>query len=302
MSEQAGSESNVDATATQPSPRVASWPFKPNADVILRTSDQTDFYLFKCILEEVSPVFSDILALPQPTVHPAASEQPEDSKGDTDQTRFKPASLDILKPVIAAAHKYQMDEVLLTLEEALKAFAQDAPLRVYAIAVLYGMPDAMHTAARSFLALSSSRANECVDELCHITGKDYYRLLSFRRRCVATLRDSLSDLSWLPAGGWTFAHCGSCAYGNMHSYALQGFDTRRWITVWMDDHYQRLIAILLERPCSEAVEDQSLCEQALQIATQCNTCRQVVHNDMRLFMEKLRIHVNEKLDTVSLDG
>ncbi|KAI0741244.1 hypothetical protein C8Q80DRAFT_124729 [Daedaleopsis nitida] len=220
-------------TDTTPTPssgplHEAPLPFnKANADVILRTPDRIDFCVFKCILEEVSPVFCDMFKLPpspdldsgvvgtQGTleggpstttscVHVPIVDVSEHStvlepllRSFWPPANYVPSSLDTFKPVIAAAHKYQMHSVLAIFEERLGAFATRAPIRVYAIAVVYGMPDAMYHAALAFLALSPAHANECVDELQNITGKDYHRMLAYRRRCVAALREMLDDLTWL---------------------------------------------------------------------------------------------------------
>ncbi|TFY77684.1 hypothetical protein EWM64_g6328 [Hericium alpestre] len=112
-------------------PRVADEPFNDTtADVILRTSDKVDFYVYKNILSLASPFFKDMFCLPQskpasdPSVgdgtmasHPIIDVS-EDARTMNLALRFcypmrKPTMTELkdVGPVLLAACKYDMDTV-----------------------------------------------------------------------------------------------------------------------------------------------------------------------------------------------
>ncbi|KAI0794254.1 hypothetical protein C8Q74DRAFT_565831 [Fomes fomentarius] len=332
------SESNEPDGASAPwtpSPiRKALPPFnKEKADVILRSSDQVDFYVYKCILEEVSPVFADMFSLAKASCPPSPNlkAEPEtdpfgggsryapppdtpliellehSSVLDTLLRMFWPAadytiSLGTLKPILAAAHKYQMDSVLLIFKNRLTSFVRTSPIRVYAISAQYDMPDVMRAAARGFLSLSNADASETyVDELRDISGRDYYRLLAYRRRCIAALKEMLVDLCWLPDSTWSFTRCTPCGR-NGTTYPIGKPAVSRKLTAWMTAHYRRVTALLLDRPCGEAIEEPGVCEEALKEATACDQCRAVVHTQLRTFMSTLRRTMDKKIAEVSFES
>ncbi|PIL24772.1 hypothetical protein GSI_12658 [Ganoderma sinense ZZ0214-1] len=82
-------------------------------------------------------------------------------------------SLDELKPVVAAAHKYQMDSVIDVLTQVLiRDFSKTESLRVFCISTRYRLPLAQEASARHFLTLSATAAVEaCVDDLEDIDAK-----------------------------------------------------------------------------------------------------------------------------------
>ena len=313
---------------------MAAAPFnKPSADVILRSSDRVDFHVHKVILEEVSPFFADLfshahaspLSLTPNIEHSNDYVESGDSgyveSRDTPligviehstvlepllrslwpAANYKFRSLDALKPAIAAADKYQMDDVLLSYRQQLiNRFARTEPLRVYAIGAQYWMDDVMRAAARSSLSLSTTEAEEYVHELRDISGRDYFVLLDYRRRCVSAAKKMLGDLSWLIDGPWTFTQCNTCARDATTLYTLRGSTVQVKVTVWMTSHFQRLTSELLNRPCGEAIKTPSLCDETLIQATKCDYCRRVVHDHLRLFMQTLGTTLDQRIDEVRL--
>lgn len=326
-------------TSMKPEPEIsrivsvvdAEQPFNNHStDLILHTSDNVNFHVWKCILVEVSPVFADMFVLGgrQSRVNsssdadnqvvgadpnaPPCIELPESSAvlrhlllTFYPPPNFTFTSLDDLKPVIAAAHKYQMDSVVNVLIQVLiRGFAPAEPLRVFCIATRYRLPLAQEASARSFLTLSVTAAAEaCVDDLEDIDAKVYHRLLACHRKCVADLTETLKTLSWLQDDAWIFTnnvHCG-CHY-EQTPYMLRGPDglgVQRNIKRWFLTHYQRVVAILREKPSHEALEDPVLCDEAFKDAAPCSTCRGLVHDHMRTFMKSLRNHVDERVSQVS---
>lgn len=290
-----------------------------------------DFYVYKCILEEVSPVFADMFSLAKASCPPSPKLRTEpgpdpfgggsqyapppstsliellehSSVLDTLFRMFWPAadytiSLDTLKPILAAAQKYQMDSVLPVFKNHLTSFVKTSPIRVYAISAQYDMPDVMRAAAHGFLSLSNADASETyVDELRDISGRDYYLLLAYRRRCIAALKDMLVDLRWLPDSTWSFTRCTSCGRNGTLCY-IGDPGVQRSLTAWMFAHYQRVTALLLDRPCCKAIEGPKVCDGALKEATACGQCRAMIHHQLRDFMDTLRTELNKKIAGVRL--
>lgn len=220
-------------------------------------------------------------------------------------SNFVFTSLNELKPVIGIAHKYQMDAIVDILRQVLiRDFAKVEPLRVFCIATLYDLPLAQEAATRGFLSLSATAAAEAyVDELRDIDAKAYHQLLVCRRRCVADLAKMYEGLSWFPDGVWIFTNNVNCNCGyEAVTYAFKGPDgtvIQRSIKRWFLAHYQRVAAALLDKPCPQALEDPALCDQVFKDATNCVTCRGLVHDHMRSFMKSLANQAEERVSKAS---
>ncbi|KAI0358238.1 hypothetical protein OH77DRAFT_1475125, partial [Trametes cingulata] len=91
------------------------------------------------------------------------------------------ASLDALKPVASAAHKYQLDYLASALLPPLHTFSRAEPVRVYAWAVRFDMASTAERAARDFLRIGDPW--RYAGELAHISARAYHALLEYRRRC-----------------------------------------------------------------------------------------------------------------------
>lgn len=177
---------------SQEETRTAPPPFdKPFADLILRSSDDVDFQVFKWILSDASDVFAGMFSLP-----PASSVGSDVSTRSDDMRRSSQIpvvpvtedsntleallrlcyplcivpdydSFDDIKPVVAAAHKYQLDHALRILEPRMKFFAAQHPVRVYAFATRYNLPEVVQEAAQNFLFTPDTLATE-VTRKCHV--------------------------------------------------------------------------------------------------------------------------------------
>ncbi|TBU45386.1 hypothetical protein BD309DRAFT_890512 [Dichomitus squalens] len=327
-------EANIASTDTV---TEAGPPFnKPSADLILRTSDNVKFHVWKFILEEVSPVFAAMFV---PGAQPVSSQEKDTTYRDAEDnhgrgqdsatdipfvhvsetstvlrrlllTLYPPsnlqfASLDELGPVLAAARKYQMGAILDCLAEVLvRDFAKAEPLRVYCIATLYDIPLAQRTAARHFLAFSTSEhaKDYDVDELRDIDGRAYHRLLSCRWQCTAALAETLKDLSWFPDDLLFFTNNKSCSCASEKTtYALRGPDgttVQHNLKRWFFAHIQRMTVVLQDKPSSDGLKDPALCDQTLKDAFNCGTCRGMAFEHMRQFMKLLEDHVEETVSQI----
>nr|VWO95481.1 AAA domain-containing protein [Ganoderma boninense] len=175
MARRTKSKSN-EATPGNPSPdpslpTVAPHPFnQASADITLRTSDRVDFHVHSQILSQASPMFADMLSLPQPSsasqdtnaVRPVI-DVAEDSKTLGRLLRLcypiKKESLDMLDdvvPVFQAAMKYDMEWPVSTLTADLVSNAPRSPLRTWAVASRCGMEDLAQKAVESILKKATS--------------------------------------------------------------------------------------------------------------------------------------------------
>ncbi|KAI0794276.1 hypothetical protein C8Q74DRAFT_566973 [Fomes fomentarius] len=308
-----------------PSTIIASAPFnRPHADTILRTSDNVDFHVWKGILIEASPVFADMFALgargenkPVLVLESPTNDIP--SAGGEEHTivihilersdvldlllrmcypppRATFPTLDVLNPVLAAAHKYQMDEVLEVLKIELLTHAPTSPLRVYIIAQHYDMTDTAQAALRHSLA---HPADEYAPELKGYCAASYHRLLAYRKQCTQTLSHMFaSNLAWLPDNGWHFLTC-SCARESVIC-KLRDSNTQHYPKTWFWQHHQRLQTLLLERPGCAAIEDSQLRERVVKDASACPNCRTIVHDSMRSFTTLLYQEIDRRIAEIPL--
>ncbi|TBU34034.1 hypothetical protein BD311DRAFT_683194, partial [Dichomitus squalens] len=285
-----------------------------------------DSHIWKCILAEASPVFEDMLKLAH---HEERSEghtpvrgcPPEPSvdvihvsETDTTLTALlrwiyppphydSPQSLTVLEPVLAAAHKYQMDGVVSMISAILiNDLAKAEPLRVYAIGTSYRLADVMRAAARGFLTLPPSAAKAYVAELEDISGGAYYRLFKYRMDCVATLADMTANLTWLADDGWVFKwitpKCVCAGNREAMKYRFSDSDDEYILSSWFTAQYQRIASLLQDQPCQEALGEPGLYDEALKEVIQCPICQGRAYTDMRLFANRVRDEIIRRIEEV----
>jgi hypothetical protein len=193
--------------------RNAKSPFDPTShtpDVILRSSDNVDFYVMKAFLAFSSPdFFAPMFTLPQDQ-HDIPSPSglhivpvAEDSKAlrilllCCYPLDLKDEANDIVNiaKAMSAARKYAMDLAEKRIEKMFLSkalFLLDGnlfggnPLRIYALACRYGFEELGRAAARKTLEIPPSRFFPSL-ELNHITGMDMYKLTQSRYRCVLAI-------------------------------------------------------------------------------------------------------------------
>ncbi|KAH9913130.1 uncharacterized protein BXZ73DRAFT_55648 [Epithele typhae] len=307
---------------------IASAPFnKPSADLILQTSDNFQFNVWKVILMEASIVFADMFTL---------DEIPHGSASDGAASHQAPAvkltetsaaldgflrmcyppphptftSIDALRSVMAVAHKYQADGVFQVLKEALvRNFAATQPVLVYAIAVYFDLANVARTAARHFLAVPSPAPpppSELSEDI-NVAGA-YQRLLAYRRQCSDAISDMVqSRLAWLPQGAWQFLTCTHCPPSAVTSFypgssgSGQPLPAHAQVPrMWFWNHHERMGELLRERPCAAALKRPSLLEQGIvEVAPTCGNCRFSAPRLLRLFNKELGKEVRRRIAQVS---
>ncbi|PCH36295.1 hypothetical protein WOLCODRAFT_108515 [Wolfiporia cocos MD-104 SS10] len=179
--------STVNGTPAKPAPS----PFdRTDADVVIRTCDNTDFRVHRIILSLASPFFQSMFSLPQP----AAADKDLQVVPVTEDSTTIEALLRICYPiddpvimspkhagnVMEAACKYEIRVALAFLEKIMASFIQSKPLLVYAIACMHGRENlareaATHTVKCNVVAGSYLLEFETISAGC------YYRLMHLQR-------------------------------------------------------------------------------------------------------------------------
>ncbi|KAF8967761.1 hypothetical protein BDZ97DRAFT_1803205 [Flammula alnicola] len=191
-------------------PREADTPFNSSAraDIILRSSDNVDFYAMKSFLAFASSVFESMFSLPQ---------SQKDGGGQTvgslpvielqEECKFIRNLLlhcypgvppviedaDDIITTIVVAEKYAMDDVQKQLRTELlasPAMTRD-PLRIFAVAFHHGWEEVARFAARKTLDIHVTEL-PFSPELDYLTGSGLYRLFEYRYRCARRIRQWMS--------------------------------------------------------------------------------------------------------------
>ncbi|KAH9027760.1 hypothetical protein EDB84DRAFT_1499580 [Lactarius hengduanensis] len=285
-----------------------STPFGPpfddtDADTILRSSDQVDFYVYRIILSKSSPFFKSMFSLPQPDT--SAPEKPdpnpvikltENSRTiaillafiypvvsvDTEST--EPISLDDMMDAFVAATKYDMVAVSQRLNQrfAVSKFVQDSPIEAFCVAYSHELGEAARVAAKESLK-HRMNLDTIGDKLQYTNGPGLHQLWKFHRACSATAAEALSGihLAWITSSDsswWDFADTGCPRTSSCRKYRYAvgpSGDTKVWRTTaaW-HDYITRAHNVLLEHPCKEAVADYSILKPSYkEDESTCSICR-----------------------------
>ncbi|KAJ7919686.1 hypothetical protein B0H13DRAFT_233593 [Mycena leptocephala] len=314
MSERAPSPIPQGEKPSQPRP-----PFDAEkGDVILRTSDDVHFRVFKLILSLASPFFKDMFGLPQEAVADEVQviPIPEDSSIADKLLRFcypcaAPAieTLDELHAVIEAMMKYQMFDLVGEPQQLLRAFARSHSVAVFAISCRFGWEDVARAAATESLALPLRKFDKKVvmKELKYLTGEQHQALLKYHWHCSAAVTAIVVDLKWLnPDSGWVWFSCQAClphpsplAVASRHGLGY-GNDTR-YVRRWFMDFMERSRAILDDAPRA-SIRSIALLTPILKQTHGCKNCRELAFEQLLKFLnEILDPKIDEELEKVPLE-
>ncbi|KAL5482859.1 hypothetical protein ACEPAI_9454 [Sanghuangporus weigelae] len=293
---------------------VASPPFDgPGGDVILRTSDDVDFWVLKAILEFASPVFKDMFSLPQP-----------DNKGDAVQTPIiavseSSATLDALlrlcypveRPqlleqdmsligdVLHAAQKYDIIVATDFARRILKSHAKtsgESALAVYAIACTLKLEEEAYTAATECLRWPVLETP--VPQLTSMSGMDCYNLLDFHRRAGAVISGLFHEYDFLKttcSGLYAFHH--TCTSGMTCVHLHNGSST--YIYEWWAQSRLIIESSLKLAPLDfERIALAPIARTVKQHA--CANCKDQIFQGWEGAKEKMIVAIKEKVVEVSM--
>jgi hypothetical protein len=286
------SEHSDDATITTFGP-----PFDDtNADVILRSSDQVDFMVYKVILSKASPVFKTTFSLPQPATDTETRPTPQDSRPVVVLAEHskvvaallltiypptpvpdgaEPLSLSDHIAVLEMARKYDMaatsDRLLIDFEgsEALR----DNYLQAFCATYGHELREAAEVAARESLEYPFT-LDDIGDELQYISGPAFHALWKFHRACSAAAVEAISGRTykWIHKGQttWWSASSAHCRCSTTLFYL--GSKPSQWVanSSW-GDYVDRAVKALKTHPCSEAITNQAILLPSYK-AEMCGDC------------------------------
>ncbi|KAG8212948.1 hypothetical protein J3R82DRAFT_11312 [Butyriboletus roseoflavus] len=310
----------------------AAAPFDhPKADIILRSSDNVDFRVFKLFLSLASPFFETLFDIPQPAQGSDHQEikdglvvipVTEDSKTLDVLLRFcypctlaDDPKLEVLKDavdVLEAARKYSLDAIENKTRQAIvnpKILEAD-PLRCFAIAHRGRLQEETLLAARH--TLTQPLIPSWFQEIELITATDLLSLLTYHRKCGDAAYALRLDLSWITshygssaACSWlsqsqydsygNYRNCG-CARTTVPRYALFGTYPPQWWVDFMEEAFTEL----RDKPCKETV--QACSEKAVQSAKArgCQACAPKVAEEMHNFSDLFARKVEESVSQIGL--
>ncbi|KAI0028070.1 hypothetical protein K488DRAFT_35741, partial [Vararia minispora EC-137] len=177
-----------------------------SGDIVLRSCDQVDFYLYQWTLSSASPFFQTMFSLPQNQNDPS-SRSPEgcpivDMAEDTPTIRMllqfcyprtlcpKPTldSVADLKRCLTLGNKFDIDIIRVAAQKSLMRLAQSQPETAYFIAWSFQMRDAVLSSAQA--SVHHPFLLQETEEMSEVPALALARLYRFRTDC----NDRLSSL------------------------------------------------------------------------------------------------------------
>ena len=174
-----------------------------DADVVIRAAGSRNFRAHRFFLSLASPVFNTMFTLPQPptgtlgTLPHVDVEESAETWENILRTIYPMPNpiiddLHSLESLLFAAMKYEMQPIIEIHKKGLenRAFVQEDPLRLYAIACVCGLEDqAKYVARNAELPTIMARADVC--DLRGLTAASYHSLVAFLTRRDSQWRRAL---------------------------------------------------------------------------------------------------------------
>ena len=269
----------------------AGTPFdEANADVILRTSDNIDFRVFKLFLSFSSPFFRTMFELPQAEGNGGLPIIPM-SEHSTVLKRLLlfclPLDIEVyddiedIQSLLEVAIKYIVGRAVEKAKEwlMLPRFLEAEPLRVFAIACRYGLQEEALTAAR--LTWNRPLADENIgQELDYTFGTQLFRLLQYQRHCIQAVRSLATDFVWIKETTFCWFNCDYCSY----SVGPVGPDkvSRRY-SCWWETRMREVARALMNCPWEHVKPDELLKPNIKDTQNKCHFCALNSINDLQVF-------------------
>ena len=294
------------------------------ADIILRSSDNLDFRVFKLFLSLASLYFEKLFDVPQPT---EASKDQETKDGiavirvqenrktlDTllrfcyPCTLAEDPKLEVLKDlvdVLAAAQKYSLTTIERKIYQALSnpQILEAEPLRCFAIA------RRGHAHQETILAAKYTLTQPLVPswfpEISLISAADLLALLTYHQRCGDAVYALRSDMSWIQSHYGGSQGCGwlsgisesrncRCVKSTTAKYKPFKLPPIKWWEDFMDETF----IALRDRPCRATVLS-FVAKTVESVRKQdCPTCSVDVSERMRDFSELITRKVEDAVSKV----
>ncbi|KAL4072826.1 hypothetical protein V8B97DRAFT_260338 [Scleroderma yunnanense] len=308
-------------------PPSASSPFDhPRADVVLRSSDNMDFRVFKLFLSLASPFFEALFNLPQPSDENTGNIVEmidglpvvpvlEDSGTLDILLRFcYPRTLTPIPPldhfknafnVLEAAKKYSLDEVEKAICEALfnpKILEVDS-LRCFAVARRARLRDQTIMAAK--YSLREPLIPEWFEEIELVTAADLLALLTYHQKCGSALQQLHVSFSWIEqhyqnqnAVLWILGKATGRGCNCPRAKVAKLFDNQP--TLWWEEFMDATFQALKDKPCAHTIHE--MIEKTIQEIRRrsCQSCSSNIASVMCEFADLFAKKVEELVSEVEL--
>ncbi|KAG2075604.1 hypothetical protein BDR04DRAFT_1091112 [Suillus decipiens] len=300
-------------------PGEAKAPFNnTKADIILHSSDDVYFRVFRCILALTSPFFDAMFDLPQPRRDHSNDEMfdgldviqvSENSRTLDILLRFcypvavkDPALEDIndVEDVLEAAMKYGMEDVEERVRKAMVApsLLESNPVHILAIACRFRLEPEARTAAR--YSLHHTAPTQDTLAASHLPNNVIQGLAAYRLKCSQAARTLCDNLDWLKESQthsfyewWT--NCCPCSSKADVRYLTHGTYPREWWADYMD----KTSVALEESPCGAALTKNL--EEAVERANSCPSCRRRAQKQMVQFTGTFAGELDRVISEITLD-
>ena len=306
--------SSQQSDAPPPLPSPSSFDSR-YADVILRSSDGTDFRMLKVDLIRSSPVFESMFSLPQPTDAESADEQkdglpvvalaePADVLGVVLRCCMPGVhplldDLCLAYRVAEAARKYDIEVALQASREVLCRCAQQEPVRVYAVACCLHLEKEARLAARHTLRQPVSAILSCeAEELGHINGHELRRLLNYRESCRDGVLTHFKSYHVWTSGlaqqvrVWERACCGSRV-----NYVTNVFGHSMPVQSWWEQYMRKTLEKLRESVDDAVVSTEDAFSLFLR-GSPCQACQVLAASHMTAFTCKMAREISDQISKV----
>jgi hypothetical protein len=282
----------------------AKAPFdNPDAELIIRSSDNVDFRVFKSFLSVTSSVFKDMFAFPQGPAGVTGQEMrdglaviqiTEGSRIVETLLRFcfpnilTPVpdlkTMDEMLPMLEVSIKYGIGILEKRVREALFSppVVKMGAMKLFVIAYQHGWETEMRIAAEYTLC-EPAWERLYVVELESITGGDLHRLQLYRLNCTTAAIQVATTFEWYPAGSPRWWQCSSCedATNEILFGTVYGGLQRAKPVGWWVRYMKAAAKELAKRPFGNTVLDAKMVDRALQEADNCPNCSQKKNLDVR---------------------
>ena len=308
---------SLKATSTPPE-KSAEAPFDdPRADLILQSSDEVHFRVFKPILSLASPIFDDMFSIPPPP-----SQKPHDEVQVVHLTEHSTALDVVLRHIYPVrspkgdkllyanilaefVRKYQVEALDENITVYLTDNVEHDPAGVYAIAVTYGYNDIGAIAARSCLRLPFSGLES--PYLRCITAEHISELYRYHGTCgEAASAVAALDRTWFFPLEQKLAQrrnssgiaCQSCSAPDILDLTstlrrdYNNYSTGQWSGQtsprYMWNYLHRSALVLAHHPSAEAVTTEDFVQKS---NSGCSSC---LHY-MREYLRELSVALGEEI-------
>ncbi|KAI0300123.1 hypothetical protein B0F90DRAFT_1817721 [Multifurca ochricompacta] len=267
----------------------------PDLTVILRSSDNVDFFVLKPVLAKVSAVFKDLFELPDITTEDTSSLKVDDQRRGLPLIEVTEVSctlniilrlcypvdnpdlsnLNDIRRFLEARRKYMIETFDGTIKDALSRVAESQPFAVFALASRYALEDVANDAAKRMLCFPQTGLSD-QSALKDITAVQYQRLLQYRRECIRRATTEPQQMwfnslaSSFPSAPTTSSSCRT----QFHFFFVSSPPRSLWVPHWWTSYLHKALQMLKDRPRGSTVISAELLEHFYESTGFCPDCQE----------------------------